>query len=101
MEDIRDKREASARFVESLELSVRAANCLKNAGVTCWEDVEKQGRDYWLAQPNFGRKSLEDLEAEMKVHGREFATSDKLKCELHTIATRDLVMELARRFRSG
>lgn len=95
-------REASKRFVESLELSVRTANCLINAGVTCWEDVERMGRAYWMSQPNFGRKSMADLEGEMRLRGREFkipSTHDGPF--LSEISTRDLVRELARRFGDG
>ncbi|GAB4567217.1 MAG: DNA-directed RNA polymerase subunit alpha [Anaerolineae bacterium] len=50
--------------IEELELSVRAYNCLKRAGITrVGEILEKleQGEDEVLAIRNFGRKSLDEL----------------------------------------
>ena len=50
--------------VEDLELSVRAYNCLKRAGITkvgeVLERLEK-GEEEILAIRNFGRKSLTEL----------------------------------------
>ena len=50
--------------IEELELSVRAYNCLKRAGITkvgeVLERLEK-GEDEILAIRNFGRKSLDEL----------------------------------------
>jgi len=50
--------------IEELNLSVRAFNCLKRAGITkVGEILEKleKGDDEILAIRNFGRKSLEEL----------------------------------------
>jgi DNA-directed RNA polymerase subunit alpha len=50
--------------VEDLELTVRAYNCLKRAGITkVGEVLEKlqRGEDEILAIRNFGRKSLNEL----------------------------------------
>jgi len=47
--------------VEELELSVRSANCLKNAGIrTLRELVQKTEKDM-LETKNFGRKSLNEI----------------------------------------
>ena len=50
--------------IEDLELTVRAYNCLKRAGITkvgeVLERLEK-GEDEILAIRNFGRKSLNEL----------------------------------------
>ncbi len=64
--------------VDELELSVRSANCLQNAGIEfIWQLVEKSEADM-LKTKNFGRKSLneiKDILAElglalgMKLHG--------------------------------
>ncbi len=50
--------------IEDLELTVRAYNCLKRAGITkVGEILERleQGEEEILAIRNFGRKSLEEL----------------------------------------
>ncbi len=49
------------RHVDELELSVRSANCLKNAGINyIWELVEKTEAEM-LKTKNFGRKSLSEI----------------------------------------
>jgi DNA-directed RNA polymerase subunit alpha len=58
--------------IEELELSVRAYNCLKRAGITkVGEILEKMalGEDEILAIRNFGRKSLEELKERMQAKG--------------------------------
>jgi DNA-directed RNA polymerase subunit alpha len=58
--------------IEELELSVRAYNCLKRAGITkVGEILEKMalGDDEILAIRNFGRKSLEELRERMQAKG--------------------------------
>jgi len=50
--------------IEDLELSVRAYNCLKRAGISKVGEVLERlqmGEDEMLAIRNFGRKSLEEL----------------------------------------
>jgi DNA-directed RNA polymerase subunit alpha len=50
--------------IEDLELTVRAYNCLKRAGITqVGEILEKlkKGQDEILAIRNFGQKSLDEL----------------------------------------
>jgi DNA-directed RNA polymerase subunit alpha len=50
--------------IEELELSVRAYNCLKRAGITKVGEVLerlKKGRDEILGIRNFGQKSLDEL----------------------------------------
>jgi DNA-directed RNA polymerase subunit alpha len=49
------------KSVDELELSVRSANCLKNAGIRTIRDlVQKSERDM-LETKNFGRKSLNEI----------------------------------------
>jgi DNA-directed RNA polymerase subunit alpha len=58
--------------IEELELSVRAYNCLKRAGITkVGEILEKMalGEDEILAIRNFGRKSLAELKERMEAKG--------------------------------
>ncbi len=50
--------------IEELELTVRAYNCLKRAGITRIGEILKRmekGEDEMLAIRNFGRKSLDEL----------------------------------------
>ena len=58
--------------IEELELSVRAYNCLKRAGITkVGEILEKmaEGEDEILTIRNFGKKSLEELKERMWAKG--------------------------------
>lgn len=58
--------------VEELELSVRSANCLKNAGIrTLRELVQKTERDM-LETKNFGRKSLNEIKDILREKGLAF-----------------------------
>jgi DNA-directed RNA polymerase subunit alpha len=58
--------------VEELELSVRSANCLKNAGIrTLRELVQKTERDM-LETKNFGRKSLNEIKDILRDKGLAF-----------------------------
>jgi DNA-directed RNA polymerase subunit alpha len=58
--------------IEELELTVRAYNCLKRAGITkvgeVLERLEK-GEDEILAIRNFGRKSLNELVGKLEAKG--------------------------------
>lgn len=58
--------------IEELELTVRAYNCLKRAGITkvgeILERLEK-GDEEILAVRNFGRKSLEELKEKLQAKG--------------------------------
>lgn len=56
------------RTVDELELSVRSANCLQNAGITYIGELVQKTEAEMLKTKNFGRKSLKeirDLLAEM------------------------------------
>jgi DNA-directed RNA polymerase subunit alpha len=58
--------------IEDLDLSVRAFNCLKRAGITkVGEIVEKLARDEdeLLSIRNFGQKSLEELKEKLEAKG--------------------------------
>jgi len=58
--------------IESLELSVRAYNCLKRAGITrVGEILDKlaKGQNELLAIRNFGQKSLEEVLAKLRDKG--------------------------------
>jgi DNA-directed RNA polymerase subunit alpha len=58
------------RTVDELELSVRSANCLQNAGITYIGELVQKTEAEMLKTKNFGRKSLKeirDLLAEMEL----------------------------------
>ncbi len=70
--------------VEELELSVRSANCLKNAGIrTLRELVQKTEKDM-LETKNFGRKSLNEIKEILREKGLAFG----MKLEAPTGAER-------------
>ena len=50
-----------SRPVEELELSVRAANCLKAAGIKTIGDLVKRSEPEMLRFHNFGKKSLDEI----------------------------------------
>ncbi len=49
------------RKVSELELSVRAANCLKNDNIVYIGDLVQRTENEMLKTPNFGRKSLNEI----------------------------------------
>jgi len=49
------------RSVSELELSVRAANCLKNAGIETISEMVQKTESEMLKTKNFGRKSLNEI----------------------------------------
>ncbi len=51
-----------ARRIEELDLSVRSANCLKNANIHTLRDLVRRSEKDMLETKNFGKKSLEELQ---------------------------------------
>jgi DNA-directed RNA polymerase subunit alpha len=49
------------RSVNELELSVRAANCLKNANIKTIADLVQKTEGEMLRTKNFGKKSLNEI----------------------------------------
>jgi DNA-directed RNA polymerase subunit alpha len=66
-EEQRDTEEGSnisdqlLRHVDELELSVRSANCLKNAGINMIGELVQKTEAEMLKTKNFGRKSLSEI----------------------------------------
>ena len=56
-----DNNELLMRSVEELELSVRSANCLKNAGINLIGELVQKTEAEMLKTKNFGRKSLNEI----------------------------------------
>lgn len=63
--------------IEELELSVRAHNCLINAGVRRIIDLVNLTDDDVLKIKNFGRKSLNEVKDSMKAFGLSFGMNIK------------------------
>jgi DNA-directed RNA polymerase subunit alpha len=57
------------RTVEELELSVRSANCLKNANMTYIYELVQKTEVELLKTKNFGRKSLEEIKEKLAKMG--------------------------------
>jgi DNA-directed RNA polymerase subunit alpha len=60
------------RSVEDLELSVRSANCLKNAGINTIGELVKRTEAEMLKTKNFGRKSLSEIKDILNEYGFTF-----------------------------
>lgn len=52
--------------IENAELSVRSMNCLLNAGITTVTQLRAMDRKALLTTPNFGKKSLQEVERFLK-----------------------------------
>jgi DNA-directed RNA polymerase subunit alpha len=61
-----------SRSVEDLELSVRSANCLKNAGINTIGELVKKTEAEMLKTKNFGRKSLSEIKDILGEYGLSF-----------------------------
>ena len=51
-----------ARTIDELDLSVRSANCLKNANIHTLRDLVRRSEREMMETKNFGRKSLEEVQ---------------------------------------
>jgi DNA-directed RNA polymerase subunit alpha len=66
LEELRDKLTKS---VDELELSVRSANCLKNANIQYISELVQKTEQDILQTKNFGRKSLNEIKEVLKGMG--------------------------------
>ena len=62
------------RSVNELELSVRAANCLKNANIRTISDLVQKTESEMLKTKNFGRKSLNEIKEILSEMGLSLGT---------------------------
>ncbi len=60
------------KTVEELELSVRSANCLKNADIKYIGEMVQKSESEMLRTKNFGRKSLNEIKEILKGMGLDF-----------------------------
>ncbi|MDR3550192.1 MAG: DNA-directed RNA polymerase subunit alpha [Candidatus Babeliales bacterium] len=65
------------KAIDELELSVRAHNCLINAGIKRVIDLVNMSEDDILKIKNFGRKSLTEVKDSMKAFGLSFSMGIK------------------------
>jgi DNA-directed RNA polymerase subunit alpha len=64
--------ELLSRSIDELDLSVRSANCLKNANIHTLRDLVRRSEKEMLETKNFGRKSLEEIEEILSKLGLSF-----------------------------
>lgn len=60
-----------SKSIDDLDLSVRSANCLKNADIHTIRDLVRKSEKEMLETKNFGRKSLEEVEEVLAKLGLE------------------------------
>jgi DNA-directed RNA polymerase subunit alpha len=61
-----------SKSIDELDLSVRSANCLKNANIYTLRDLVRKTDREMLETKNFGRKSLEELQEVLTKLGLHF-----------------------------
>ncbi len=71
-EEVLRVRKLLKQSVDSLELSVRSANCLKDAAIRQVSDLVRYTEDELLNFKNFGRKSFIELAEKLAQKGLEF-----------------------------
>lgn len=71
-EELSERDKLLARGIEELDLSVRSANCLKNANINTLRDLVRKTEKEMLETKNFGRKSLEELQEVLGKLGLQF-----------------------------
>jgi len=62
-----------AKSIDELDLSVRSANCLKNANIVNLRELVRKTEREMLETKNFGKKSLEELQEVLGKLGLQFA----------------------------
>ena len=68
-EDIYELASKLEQGVEMIELSSRASNCLKVAGIRTIGELVRKSEDDLLAVKNFGQKSLDEIKEKLKEMG--------------------------------
>lgn len=67
--------------IEELDLSVRSANCLKNANIRTLGDLVQRTEREMLATKNFGRKSLDEIKDVLASLGLSFGMGSRRSAE--------------------
>lgn len=68
-EDLEPEPKLKSVGIDEMDLSVRAYNCLKRAGVNTLEDLQKINQKDLMKVRNMGRKSLEEIIAKAEGYG--------------------------------
>ncbi|NJL27547.1 MAG: DNA-directed RNA polymerase subunit alpha [Thermoanaerobaculia bacterium] len=71
-EELSERDKLLGKGIEELDLSVRSANCLKNANINTLRDLVRKTEKEMLETKNFGRKSLEELQEVLGKLGLQF-----------------------------
>ena len=73
-----DKKEKVLEMtIEELELSVRAYNCLKRAGINTVNELVQRNQEDMMKVRNLGRKSLEEVEQKLQELGLALRPNDE------------------------
>ena len=73
-----DKREKVLEMtIEELDLSVRAYNCLKRAGINTVSELVQRNQEDMMKVRNLGRKSLEEVEQKLQGLGLSLKPSEE------------------------
>ncbi len=71
-QEMAEMEELLAKRIDELDLSVRSANCLKNANIHTLRDLVQRTEKDMLETKNFGKKSLEELQTLLAKLGLSF-----------------------------
>ncbi|RKY58102.1 MAG: DNA-directed RNA polymerase subunit alpha [Candidatus Latescibacterota bacterium] len=71
-EEVERMRRILDMSVDDLELSARAANCLRTAGIHKLKDLVQKTEQEMLKYRNFGKKSLQELSESLRRYGLRF-----------------------------
>ena len=73
-----DKKEKVLEMtIEELDLSVRAYNCLKRAGINTISELVQRNQEDMMKVRNLGRKSLEEVEQKLEALGLSLRPSEE------------------------
>ncbi len=70
--DIERVKKNLYKTIEEMEFSVRATNCLKNAGIRSIADLVQKTENEMLETKNFGKKSLTEIKETLESMGLRF-----------------------------
>jgi DNA-directed RNA polymerase subunit alpha len=71
------KEKALEMTIEELDLSVRAFNCLKRAGVNTVQDLVYKSPEEMMKVRNLGKKSLEEVIAKLNSLGFNLSNEEE------------------------
>ncbi len=72
-----DKSKVLEMTIEELDLSVRAFNCLKRAGINTVAELVQRNQEDMMKVRNLGKKSLEEVEQKLIAMGLSLKSSDE------------------------